>query len=524
MSKYSAEEERAILGNYFTNLDSDVFCLINLPEVVKGALFAKYSRAPQGIRRLFLDQFYIPRMTSGGLECSLADYAAQKGVDFFDKFVDGFGHKSVCKLGSAHIAVENISMLATKALEDCRLGGAYLEKSSRYVPFDQLVDGEYNFCREPVLCASEFKDDYMSLNHDLFAVYSMFLPLMQEYYSSIMPKKEGQKESAYKSAIRSRACDAVRGLLPVSAMTNMGVHANGLCFEEMLKKLYIHPLAEVRDIGEKMRLELDKVIPAFIRSANPSHRHFNSFVDYRASIDSAIRRFTPRFSDNFPLVGSDEVTLVCYDKDLTNALALMLYDQTEHPLSSLHEFVQSLSDLCKTKLVRSYTGDRKTNHDKPWRALEAINFTFDILRNYGVYKDLQRHTPLTQMRQDLTAVHGYSVPQDVNDAGLGDRYRSVMDRVLPLWERIAKDHPKEAQYIIPHGMNIRFEMTLNAREAMVLTELRSQQNCHPDYRRVAQEMARQILKVHPILAPCFKFVDYNDYDLGRLKEASREGK
>src|SRR5262245_15822541 len=169
-----SESQLKTLEKYVTNTNSNIFVIRNLPEVIKGALFSRYSRSSLGLRSLLLKDFILNEETAFnailGSQADQAEHqtedqmiAIKKSQNFYDRILDGYGDDSIGELGGAHLAIENVSMLAAKQIEDCRIGGSPLEKSTRYIYFDQKVAGEYLFYREPILMTSAFRESYVRI-------------------------------------------------------------------------------------------------------------------------------------------------------------------------------------------------------------------------------------------------------------------------------------------------------------------------------------------------------------------------
>lgn len=518
--------EKALLSRFVTNVDKPVFVLTGLPEVIKGALFSRYSRSTKGLRRLLIDEFLSN--PEGGFAADAAGANAcdemlnlAKAQDFYDRILDGFGDDSIGELGGAHLALEQVSNIATKAIEDCRIGGSPLEKSSRYVRFDQKVRGKYQYFREPRIMESRHADSYLKMMDTLFETYSRLIEPVQAFVRERLPREEGIPEAAYNASVRARSLDAVRGLLPASTLTNVGLFGNGRFFESLLIKLKTHPLQEMRDLGQLAQDELDKVIPSFVRRAKSDNRHFPLMAERCKAVSRNMQKAAVQFA-GAPISGGKGVALAGYDKDAEEqVLAAALYPELHLSFSQLLEHVCTLTPEQRASILDSYLAGRANRRHKPGRALEHAHYTFDILADFGCYRDLQRHRMLTQQRQLLSTRHGHAVPKLVSDAGFGQEYKEVMDRAAGVYAGIAADLPLEAQYAVPFGYRLRWYFSINLRALVWLCELRSTAQGHPAYRRVAQEMYREVERVHPRLARCFKFIDLNEYELGRLDSETR---
>jgi len=541
------QEEAKILAPFVTNLERPVFGLKNLPEAIKGALFSRYSRSPKVLRRLLLDEF-IKDPKTGFAEISSFDprtaqeltRALKKAESFYDRILDGYGDDSVGELGAAHIACEKVSMIATKYLEDPRLGGSPLEKSTRYVWFNDKVEEEYQFYQEPILCNSKFKELYLNACRTLFKTYEDLMDPMTSYVQKHFPldefnffdirtKKEipfmdlkdekitKRAKIAYRSSVRAKVCDALRSLLPASALTNLGIFGNGRFFQGLLTRLYSEELTELSDLSASMHEELNQLIPSFVKRGKRDH--------YKVETQDKIIKLSKELLKDEPKQSSPVVDLIEYDDKDELMIAKMMYPNSNLSLSQLRTVMARLGTQTSIKVVETYAGKRASRRDKPGRALEDIYYTFDILADFGIYRDLQRHRILTQERQHLTTVHGYVIPKEIEAAGFKKKFTHAMQVAKDAYAQIYKHYPREAQYVVPMAYMIRWYFKLNLREAMHLIELRSTPQGHPEYRKIVQLMYKEIEKVHPQYAKMMNFVDLNDYPLGRMSsELKKEEK
>jgi hypothetical protein len=219
------------------------------------------------------------------------------------------------------------------------------------------------------------------------------------------------------------------------------------------------------------------------------------------------------------------VTLVDWDPDAeTKIAAATLYAVTDLPDDQLLAHVRTLSEANRATLIDAYVGERGNRRHKPGRAMERSDYRFDVLSDYGAFRDLQRHRMMTLEWQRLSPTHGYTTPPSLTDLAATGQWDEAMDRASALYERIAALHGKVvAQYAVPFAYKVRYVMQLNAREAFHLLELRSQQAGHPDYRRIVQEMHRLIRDQagHHLIADAMSYVDHESYDLSRLESERR---
>ncbi len=529
-----SDQEVEILKHFVTNTKSHIFALRNLPEVIKGAIFSRYSRSTLGFRALLLKEFILSDEetsfadivpASGGENAQLSEQmmAIKKAQNFYDRILDGYGDDSIGELGGAHLAVENVSMLAAKVIEDARIGGSPLEKSTRYVYFDQKVDGEYQYYKEPVLMTSAYRDLYQSTCNMLFDTYSKLIPPLTEWMEARCPQESGISDGAYRASIRAKVLDCLRGLLPAGTLTNMGVFGNGRFYEALLHKLHCNPLSELQEVGKKGYEELSKVIPSFVRRSEPSHRTHVSYEKFHEAMNSAIRLMTQQETESIPTEGAQGVKLLDFDPEAhIKVAAALLYEHSDKSLESLIEHCRKLpAERIEEILETAVTAREQRRHKSP-RALEHAYFTFEVVADFGAYRDLQRHRVLTQEKQLLTCDYDYYIPEEILGKEEEKIYRHAMDKAKEAYDLIRKELPEEAQYIVPMAYNIRWYFHVNLRALQWLTELRSSPAGHPNYRFVAQEMARQISEAVPAFERCFKFVDYEGYQLGRLGQEQRK--
>ena len=535
------ESERATLAPFVTNLDRPIFGLRNLPEVVKGALFSRYSRSDKSLRRILLDEFIhapesgFTRIVGAANDNGIDQMVAtQQAEAFYERVLIGYGDDSVAELGGAHVACENVSNIVAKALEDSRLGIDPLEKSTRYVAFNRQVAGRYRYYREPEIMRSAHAARYQTTLDNLFATYSSLIAPSLEWVQANTPRDTKTSERAYTSATRAKAFDLLRGLLPMATLTNVGMFGNGRAYEYLLTKLYASSHTEVREVGAALQTELDLLIPSFVKRAKTERGA--EYSRYLATMRGAGKQWGAGIRNQESGIGDrgsainprsltsdlQSVTLVEYDPQAEiNTVAAILYPHTDVTLAEVREHAAQLPSAERLAIVRAYVGERGSRFQRPGRAFEEAYYTFDLLADIGAYRDLQRHRILTQERQRYTVVHGYATPPELVDAGLAERYNAALDEAAAAFTTISAPLPDAAQYLVPFAFRIRWRIKLNLREAFHLIELRAAPQGHPTYRVIAQEMYRQIQAVHPILAEGMCFVDMHDYALERLAAEQR---
>lgn len=514
------DDERAILRRYFSNLDGPVFALVNLPEVVKGALFARYSRSAKSLRRLFLDEF-VGELDTSGDETIDATIGLERAEQLYDRVFFEYGDDSVAQLGGVHLACEQASNLLTKVLEWGRLM-SYLEQSTRYIPYDERAGGRYRYHRDPEILGSNLGARYVGDMDRLFDTYSELATSIQDHFRERYPKSEQDSDFVYRQAIRAKAFDATRGILPAAALSNVGIYGSGQGFEALLLRMRAHPLPEARMYADLMLTELRKVIPSFLRRVDLPERG-QAWSDYmsstRAAMETTAYELLP--GDEVTSPSAPTVTLVDWDPEgEVKVIAAMLYPYTGLPETQVLDRVRAMSIEDRLSVVRAYVGERTNRRHKPGRALERTDYRFDVVSDYGAFRDLQRHRLMTVEWQELTPRHGYTRPLAIEESGLTERFDEAMDTSAQLWSDLAERFPERAAYAVSLAYRIRYVMQFNAREAMHLIELRTSVQGHPSYRSVGQEMHRLIAEQagHRAIAEMMRFVDHSgEPELERLQ-------
>jgi thymidylate synthase ThyX len=532
MTVYVSEDftpaEADVLRRYFTNLDGPVFALVNLPEVVKGALFARYSRSPKSLRRLFLDEFVGDLDIAGDASID-ATVGLQRAEELYDRVFFEYGDDSVAQLGGVHLGCEQASNLLTKVLEWGRLM-SYLEQSTRYIAYDARIGGRYRYHRDPAVLGSSLGLRYVGDLDRLFDTYAEMASTMIEFLRDRFPKDPADSDFVYRQALKAKALDAVRGLLPAAALSNVGIYGTGQAYEALLVRMRSHPLPEARSYADLMLTELRKVIPSFLKRVDLTDRGVAA-SSYLATArnqmeEIAGRLFGGRAGDaehgredghehgheHGHEGGGPSVQLVDFDPDAeVKLVASMLYPYTDLPDARIEDRVRAMGADQRIEIVRAYVGDRTNRRHRPGRAFERPSYRFDVLADYGAFRDLQRHRMLTIEWQPLSPRHGYTRPEAIDLAGLAEDFDDAMERSASLHDALVERFPVQAAYAVSLAYRVRFAMQVNAREAMHLIELRSTPQGHPAYRVVAQQMHRLIAEQagHHAVAEAMRFADHS---------------
>lgn len=529
-SEIFTEEEQKLLENYVTSLTSNIFVLKNLPEVIKGALFSRYSRSTLGLRSLLLKDFITKEeMLFGEISGKGPEnqaLAIAKAQNFYDRILDGYGDDSIGELGSAHIAFENVSMIAAKYIEDARIGGSPLEKSTRYVYFDQKINDEYSYYKEPMIMASAYKNLYTKTCDNLFDTYSSLIPKLTTLISKDFPQDPSISKGAYNAALRAKVLDCLRGLLPASTLTNMGVFGNGRFFETLMQKLGALHLGELTDISRESYDALSHVIPSFVRRSEENHKYNLTFKKFMNNMTEDTQDIAGAFhATKGDATSSPRVRLIKSNKDAPIDVATaLLFPHCNAPMEQIKENLKNRPrNEIHAILEKGWMHRTNRRHKSP-RALEHAEFTFEITADYGIYRDLQRHRMLTQDRQLLSCDLGYYIPDEIKGTNMEQEYVEALDSAKNAFETIAKDLPEEAQYIVPMAYNIRWYFHINLRALQWLCELRSQPQGHTSYRKVAQDLCHLVITTHPEFKEFFQFVNFDGHNLGRLDQEIKNEK
>jgi len=492
--------ERALLEPHFTNLDRPVFCLVNLPETVKGALFARYSRYPGSLRRLFVEEFAADA-PAGARPFDGAE--GERAAGLYERVFVGYGDDSIAQVGGAHLACEYVSNVLTKILQRGRLA-AYLEQSTRYIPYDQPLEdgGGYRYYSD-----DELGPRYAAAMDELFGIYSAGLERVTAWAADRWPRGS-EPEGAWRSSIRAKALDLLRGLLPASTLSHVGIYASGQAYEALLLRLAASPLPEAREFGERMLVELRQVIPSFVSRVDRPDRG-GEWVEHlrerRRATEHAVARLglDQRGGDAAP-----SVELVAVEGSEQDLLSASLYESAGVAEAEIGRRVANLDPIERAELIAELVGERRNRRHRPGRGWEAVRYRFEIVSDYGGFRDLQRHRMLTCQWQRLGPELGAGIPDEVREAGVGSEYERALELSRAEFERLeAAGMAAAAPYALCLGYRIRFVLDLNAREAMHLCELRSGREGHPTYRAVAQAMHERIAAVHPNVAAAMRHVD-----------------
>jgi thymidylate synthase ThyX len=496
-------EERALLAPHFTNLDRPVFALVNLPETVKGALFARYSRYSGTVRRLYLEEFAADA-EEGSRPFDGAE--GERAAGLYERVFVGYGDDSIAQVGGAHVACEWVSNVLTKQLQRGRLA-AYLEQSTRYIPYDKpLPDdagGGFRYYRD-----EELGPGFGAAMDEIFTIYSRSLRQVEEWAAERWPRGDDEPEGAWQRSIRAKALDLLRGLLPAATLSHVGIYASGQAYEQLLLRLMASPLPEAREYGGMILRELKQVMPSFVSRVERPDRG-GEWVEYLQQRRERTEQWVARLGlDRRGSGDMPSVQLVHVDGSEVDLLASCLFESAGAPQTEILARIDVLDRSERAELLAAMVGERGNRRHRPGRGFEALRYRFEIVSDYGAFRDLQRHRMLTCQWQRLGPDLGAGVPDEAREAGAGGEFERALELSRAEYERLADAGlPEQAPYALSLAYRIRYTLDLNAREAMHLIELRSGREGHPTYRAVAQAMHERIAAIHPGVAAAMSFVD-----------------
>lgn len=590
-------EERALLAKYVTNVDSNIFAITGLPGIV-GAAFARYSRAVGSFKETFVKEFLkrdariavrsearvssvnpsktkdaagrnLEEISSGGEQ-----FPSEEGVidpkhaeELIERILVAYGDDSVGELEGANVSFEGISNLASKIIEDKRIGGSPIEQSSRYVFYDQKeevvnsadpsvsfranpaasgmsrgIPYRWKYLRPKEIMQSPHAKEYEHGIDRIFQIYHDLIEPMNNFYAQKKPLEEaeydvlgkGEKQQlkdlkeerdikafkrTYNFDLKTKTCDTIRVILPVATLTNVGMFGNGRYFQELISHLLTQDVHEMQDIGERCHTELKKIIGPYVKRAKRN--------EWLADRRRPMRELGAEiFKDQVEKSDQIEVELLPSEPNrlFLLSLASMLYPYCEVSLSKVIDKISKMSEEEHYEILETYVGGREHRRHRPDRALEAgYPLLFDIVMDFGSYRDLQRHRMFTQQRQLITPNIGFSMPDDLIEAGLGAAVAEAREISESLYKKIRQDLGSlVAQYPVLFGHNIRFSIGANLRAMEHMIELRTVPQGHPNYRKVCQLMARAILDRYPWTKEILKFTDFNEYTWARGDSEARQ--
>jgi thymidylate synthase ThyX len=401
---------------------------------------------------------------------------------------------------------------------------AYLEQSTRYIPYTDRRGSSWRYLVPAELDGHPLREKFVETLDGTYDTYAKSIGPKQKWFEARYPKSASDSDGVYRAAIRAKALDTLRGMLPAATQSNVGMYGTGQAYEALLLRMRAHPLLEARVLADAMLTELRKVIPAFLTRVDQPDRG-GRWSAYLADTRAQVAGLAQKLTESVAPAPAEEVMLVDFDPDgEVKVVAAALYASTSLPDSELLNLARRMSPADRAAVLSAYVGNRTNRRHRPGRAFERTSYRFDVLTDYGAFRDLQRHRMLTIDWQALSAGHGYIQPEAVVEAGGDAEWRQVMERSAELFESMrSAGFTDAAQYAVSMAYRVRFVMDMNAREAMHVIELRTAPQGHPAYRRVCQQMHKLIETTagHHAIARTMQFADHSQVELERLQEERR---
>ncbi|MEM3246156.1 MAG: FAD-dependent thymidylate synthase [Thermoplasmatales archaeon] len=510
----------------FSNRDKDVF-LINCEKMVdRGALMSRYSRTRElDIRNLWDKEFKND---------------ATRGESFYERVFVEYGDESVAELVTAQMGIQNVSNVLSKVIEEGRIGLSYLEKSSRYVSYKEKRNGRYLYLdAELTGIPKRYYSSYQELSDSLFDLYVETVDRVTNYIKEEIPIEktlfrlpdgseisyssgnisDSAMRKAYESSVRSRALDEARFLLPSSTLTNLGISGNARGFSRMLERLRVSGLKEADKLYYDVLSELKSVFPKLIDNVESPHGKEN--IKYQIEMKELIPLSLNVNKNNdagLKLISCEDETIA-----INKILTAFMFERGENTILDIMESISKISTEDKANAIRKIISLRKNRRQKLDRSFEHTSYTFQIIINFGAFRDLQRHRIVTLQRQKISTEYGYDIPPIIaRIEDLREKYMTVMNSANELYRQISKEDKTGAQYVVPFAYRYPVLLTANLRELVYLTELRSTPQAHFDLRNLSRDIVNQIRNAHPTLSYAFKFVNTKEEELGRLSAELRK--
>jgi thymidylate kinase/thymidylate synthase ThyX len=492
------------LNDSITNSKDNVYAFSDkLSPVTIAAAMARLSRRGDDMRITILDEF-----------------AGRLGKDekLLDRVITAYGDDSVQQLVGQHVVVENASNLLTKKLEWGRLA-AYLEQSTRYIYYDQKDSaGNYKYFT-PKNLDNDTKAKYVQTLDKIFGLYSEMVRELTGYVRDHSKMPEAERDIAWRGATRAQACDTIRPVLPVATKSTVGIFASGQALESLIMHLLGDESTEARETGQKLLDESRKVMPTFLKRADKPDRG-GATMAYNANTKSQTTKLAQKIVGGDQSIDLQPVKLDNYwPKNEMDIVPDIIYENTGLSLGEIRQKIAFLSYDEKLNVLKTYFGERLNRRHRPGRSLEKIHYSWDLVCDYGIFRDLQRHRIVDDLQwQTLSPRYGYEVPRLVEQADLTAKFEKCFELSLQLCSVLQEaGFALESQYAVLLGHKMRWKLTYNAREAFHLIELRSSPQGHPGYRKLAQQMYEKICEVHPVIGSAIKFVNKDeDPELTRL--------
>ena len=524
--KLSAKE-KYLIKPFFTNLEKNTFAVSFLPPEVIGALCSRTSRAKEDLRIVLLKEFiepFIKEKSAYGKSLKRLIqflyknpieliFSNPKGREFYIKWLAQYGDDSIAQMAGAHLVYSAISQIGIKHFEDMRIGLAPIEKSTRYVDYSSKVKGKYRYYTDPTLKKMDLEKEYKSTMDNLFKTYTT---IVNKYFELLKKQYPDEKESV----LKAKSFDVSRGLLPMSTLSQVAFFGNGQAFEYLVARSLNNKLGEIVYLANEALVELEKIIPAFLRRAGGDSAAV--YREYLSAKDTEVEKILKKLKFSQKIIaGKRGVDLVDYEKDGEDKIiAALIYPKLHDSFENIFKKVKKMSLRDKKAILDSVFSKRKARWYKVPRAFEKAYVTFDLVMNIGAWRDLHRHRMHSQYKQRFSIYNGFELPSELIGTGLDKQFIKAIEKTEKLFKKIEKKDKDIAQYCVTMAHRIRFLQKQNLRAFFWETELRTIAQGHPDYRKIEQEKARLIQKIYPLVGS-YLMVDFNDYDFARRGTAEK---
>ncbi len=517
--KLSPKQVR-LIKPFFTNLDKNTFAVSFLPPEVIGALCSRTSRAKEDLRIIFLKEFiepFIKEKTQYGKSLKKLIlflhknpieliFSNPKGREFYIKWLAQYGDDSIAQMAGTHLIFSSISQIAIKHFEDMRIGLAPIEKSTRYVDYSSKINNRYRYYTDPNLKKLGLDGEYKKAMDNLFETYTK---IVNKYLEILKQKYPLDREQV----LRAKAFDTVRGILPMSTLSQIAFFGNGQALEYLIARSLNHPMGEISYLANEALRELNKIIPAFLRRTQGEQA--KDYREYLLNSKTAVEKQASKLNIKESFQDPSLVKLIDYEKNgEEKIIAGLLYPKLHLPYEQILKAVLKMSKKQKKEILDSVFIKRKARWYRVPRAFEKAYVTFDMVLNAGAWRDLHRHRMLSQYRQRFSIYNGFDVPKDLVEVGLDKLYISAIKSAENIFKKIERKDKDIAQYAVTLAHRVRFMQKQNLRAFFWQSELRTTSQGHPDYRKMEQEKAKLVKKVYPLIGE-YLMVDFNEYDFAR---------
>ena len=408
----------------------------------------------------------------------------ERAAGFHERWVLGYGHASVAEHAVLHLAVENVSRLACDTLEDNRLA-SYTEKSSRF----QIMPPDYFHVPAELDEVAELRSLYIEACCGLFTAYEELLDGLRAHLREARPRRENERVGAFNLRVRRVAIDSCRFILPASTLTNVGVTMNARSMEHAVTKLLSSPTAEERALGDELKEKGREITPTLVKYAD-----FNPYI-------AGTREWQEDLAPDEEASSEQKINarLISYDPEADVTLAAALaYRFADAAHESVVDHVRGLPPEQRHDII-ARSLENLGPHDPLPREFELVDYVFELVMDYGAYREYKRHRMQSYFPQPLTVAHGAVTPPLIEEAGLTDRFNEAVEASESAFSCLQPSMPHVAPYVVTHAHRRRALVKLNARECFHLFKLRTQRQAHFTIQQVSEAALKLAAEVHPWL-------------------------